>query len=265
MASDLDGTLLDDEKLISPENKAAIRRFQAAGNIFTFATGRGITMARPYAQELGLDVPVILFNGPMIYDFKDERVIWQQTITGNVREKIKHILRENPHVGCEILIGENVYVTQLNDVERWHLGIGRVTPIFAEVDDVPDGWLKVLFALQPEAMPEFIKFVDAAFEGQGNLVQSDKIFYELMPDGVTKGTSLKKLARILGGCGMKTAAIGDNYNDIDMLRAADFSFAAGNALDDVKSAAQKVVSDNNNSVVRDAVEYLDNLALSHKR
>lgn len=68
VVADADGTLLNDKKEITAATKSSIKKFRNIGGIFTLATGRGILSATPYINELNIDVPVILFNGCIIYD-----------------------------------------------------------------------------------------------------------------------------------------------------------------------------------------------------
>ena len=65
--SDLDGTLLDDKKEISPKDMESINEFCDKGGMFTIATGRGYSMARPVAQKLKLRIPAVIFNGSAVY------------------------------------------------------------------------------------------------------------------------------------------------------------------------------------------------------
>ncbi|MGA9174213.1 MAG: HAD-IIB family hydrolase, partial [Thermoactinomyces sp.] len=68
LVSDMDGTLLNDAKEISAENKEGIALFREKGGFFTLATGRSYPESKKYIRELKLSCPVILYNGAMIYD-----------------------------------------------------------------------------------------------------------------------------------------------------------------------------------------------------
>ena len=66
--TDLDGTLLTDDKKILPQDMEAIKRFRAGGGLFSVATGRGYSMARSVVEKLELDIPAVLFNGAAVFD-----------------------------------------------------------------------------------------------------------------------------------------------------------------------------------------------------
>ena len=68
LIADIDGTLVTDDKQIPEKNKAAIREFTEKGGVFTIATGRGVTLARPVAEELEIGAPAVVFNGAAVYD-----------------------------------------------------------------------------------------------------------------------------------------------------------------------------------------------------
>ena len=72
LMTDLDGTLLTDDKRILPQDLEAIERFRAGGGLFTMATGRGYSMAKHIADKLRLDCPAVVYNGAAVYDFRQE-------------------------------------------------------------------------------------------------------------------------------------------------------------------------------------------------
>ncbi len=77
LMTDLDGTLLTDDKRILTEDLAAINHFRDGGGIFTMATGRGYSMARSIAEKLTLDTPAVLFNGAAVFDFRQDKFLWR--------------------------------------------------------------------------------------------------------------------------------------------------------------------------------------------
>ena len=94
--SDLDGTLLDDKKEISPRDMESINEFCDKGGMFTIATGRGYSMARPVAQKLKLRIPAVIFNGSAVYDFDKDEFLWQSEVTQKARDYIKLVMDRFP-------------------------------------------------------------------------------------------------------------------------------------------------------------------------
>lgn len=90
----------------------------------------------------------MVYNGAAVYDFRQERFLWQCAIGDNAPWIIKRIAEEYPDIGVEVLRGNTVYVPFLNEMEQWHLDLEHVPADFTPLDDIPrDGWLKVLFAV----------------------------------------------------------------------------------------------------------------------
>ena len=259
LVTDLDGTLLDSQKKISAENKAAIDEFINGGGIFTIATGRGYNMALPIMQMLKVNAPAIIFNGCAIFDFNKEEYLWQEFLKKDSREYVKKLLSVFPKIGCEVLSGKNVYVPALNEVEKWHLGLADIDGVFCEVDDTPEDWFKVLFAEKPENIQPIIDYVKENPYQNGDFTRSADVFYELIPKGINKGYGLKKLVDILNIKDRKIIVAGDYNNDIEMMKVADISFAMGNAVDEVKDIAHHIVSDNNSNGVAEIIDYLKSL------
>ena len=152
---DLDGTLLTDSKEILPVDMAAIERFRAGGGIFTIATGRGYSMARSIAEKLKLDVPAVIFNGAAVYDFKNDRFLWQCEIDKRAYGYVDIIGKAFPEIGAEVLCEQTVYVPYLNETEQTHLDWEQVPAKFCSVSEVPkSSWLKFLFSGEPKLLDE---------------------------------------------------------------------------------------------------------------
>ena len=158
LISDLDGTLLPFDKRIPPEDLEIIRQFQAAGGRFTIATGRTYEAASVYLEQVQPNAPVILYNGAMLFDPVKKQPIATLPLASSVRQIVRELLDWNPDMGAEILTADGIYVIRLNAVERQHIATCGVSPVFTDLAHAPeDGWLKVLFALEP---PEVDRLAD---------------------------------------------------------------------------------------------------------
>ena len=93
LVSDMDGTLFDDNKEVSAENKAAIDRFMAGGGKFTVATGRMRLAVERYFSEITINAPAIMHNGALVYDFEKDKVISKKFIERDRKEIYKRIYR----------------------------------------------------------------------------------------------------------------------------------------------------------------------------
>ena len=104
-------------------------------------------------------------------------------------------------------------------------------------EEIPHGWLKVLFAIAPERMPDLIAYFQEQNWTCADFVQSEARFYEMLPKGVTKGSALRRYRTICGAESWHIVAAGDFDNDLDMLRVADTSACPSNAQPCIKEIA----------------------------
>ena len=240
--SDLDGTLLPSTKILSREDCAAIERFRRDGGKFSFATGRTLQSAKQYLEQLSIDQPVILYNGACIYDPKADQIRYLAPLPEKACAYVKMILEAFPQIGAEVLRPDGTYIIRSNSYEEAHAKYCSVPPIYCTLDEVPEGeWLKVLFAFSPEELETLISYVaEQHFEGV-SFIRSEAIFYEMLPEGVSKGSALNICRKQWIPDGMTVVAAGDYHNDLELIQNADFGAAPSNAQDCVKEAADYVM------------------------
>ncbi len=255
--TDLDGTLLDDKKKVSEKDIAAIDDFRANGGRFTVATGRGVAMARNVVEMLEIDMPCVIFNGAAVYDFKKDEFLWHSSMPDCAADYIRTLQKEFPDIGIEILHADKVYVTNNNQTVEEHMAIESIMPVYASLEEVPkDNWLKVLIAYPPEEIHRIIEFTKYHCNIGVNWVHSSPMYYEMLPEGISKGSGYKKLLEITDKTDYFTVASGDFGNDYDMVRTADLGVAVANAQERVKSVAKLVVGDNNSSPMSQIIEHI---------
>lgn len=261
LMTDLDGTLLTDDKQILPVDLEAIDRFRAGGGIFTMATGRGYAMAKHIADRLRLDCPAVVYNGAAVYDFQQEKFLWQCAIGDKALGIIKTIAAKFPDIGVEVLRENTVFVPYLNDMEQWHLDLENVQADFTPLDDIPrDGWLKVLFAYPPEKMDWLQDYVESRPEfSTVHWVRSAPMFFECLPEGIDKAAGYRQLIKVIGSEERFTVGVGDFMNDLAMIQSADLGAAVANAQPSVREAADIVLCDNNSGAMAQLIDYIERL------
>ena len=259
--TDIDGTLVTDKKQILDCDIKAIDRFRKGGGTFTLATGRGYSMAKPIADRIALDIPAVIFNGSAVYDFSLNKFLWHSSLETGAKQILKEILAHFPDMGCEVLCSEDVYVPSMNEIERQHLAIENVTPIICDVDDISGDWLKVLLAYPPSQMQALIDFVHEHPDCTNNChwVRSEMHYYEMLPEGVTKGSGFQRLLDIMDRPDAFTVGVGDYNNDIELIRDADLGIAVASAQDAAKEVADLVVCDNNSGAISEVIDYIEKL------
>lgn len=237
--TDLDGTLLPSNKLLASEDLAAIDRLRQAGGKFAIATGRTLQAAEQYLRVLKPDVPCILFNGAAIYDPLSQTMLDSTALPKEAVQITRTVLDAFPDVSAEILLPDKTYVSRMTKYEKFHLDICQVEPILMAPEEVPgNDWLKVLFAISAERMPDLITFFREQAWDCADFVQSETHFYEMLPKNVTKGSALRKYRTTCHMEDWRIVAAGDFDNDLDMLCAADLSACPSNAQPCVKDIAE---------------------------
>jgi hypothetical protein len=259
LITDMDGTFLPASKIPGERSLRAVKDFQTAGGKFSIATGRAIQAANQYFDSFQVNCPIIMCNGGMVYDLNNKKQIYDVFVPDFTRDIVKQLLSDNPDVGCEVLTLDNVYVPQMTPLEAQHNVICKVNPVICGVDDIPDNWYKVLFAIEPEKMDRLIGYVAEKGWSGVDFVRSSKEYYEILPLNISKGTGLRKMREVCGFEDFTVVAVGDYNNDIEMLKAADVGMCPSNGVDEVKKIADVVldVSCEENAIAA-AVEYIMN-------
>lgn len=260
--TDIDGTLVTDQKKLLDCDMEAINRFRQGGGTFTLATGRGYSMAKPVAEKINLDVPAVIFNGSAVYDFREDKFLWHSGLPDSAGMIAKELIEAFPDIALEILCEDKVYVPSINRIEREHLALENVQPIMCGVDEInEESWLKILIAYPPETIQNVIDFVNARpdYTSAAHWVRSENHYYEMLPLGVNKGSGFQKLLEIMNRQDAFSVGVGDYNNDIELIRDAKLGAAVGSAQQAAKDVADIVVCDNNSGAISEVIEYIEKL------
>lgn len=257
IVTDLDGTILDDDKNIAGDDLRAIEEFRAGGGIFAAATGRGVAMAQRVISVLGIDFPCVIFNGAGVYDFKAGKFLWHSDMPDIADTYIRMLEKEFPDIGIEILAENLVYVTDNNQTVVDHMAFEKLIPSYLPLEKVPkDNRFKVLIAYPGDKIQPVIDFTQKYCTEGVNWVHSAPMYYEMLPQGISKASGVKKLIEVMNMQDKFVVAAGDYGNDRAMIADADLGVAVANALDSVKEAADLIVRDNNHSPMREIIEHI---------
>ena len=268
LASDVDGTLIASGYL-PDENVEAIKYFISEGGKFSISTGRSAGAVNQVFRifDKNLTSYSIVLNGGMIYDFINEKSVYDMTVSDKVKEFTKYISETDKSVGIEIHSGGEVYVMNPNYETNLHEEYEELNPYFVSFDEVKDySWNKVLMAgfTDEERAKRSQKALDFGLKENeilntcASILGEDRLYLELLPVGASKGEALKKLREIYGIKEGGLFAIGDYYNDLSMLAVADISAATGDAPEDLKKRVNYVGKKCRDGAVADFIEYLKN-------
>lgn len=247
IATDIDDTLLNRKKEISPLTKAALLQAQENGVKLVVASGRLPYGVRPYAKALGLyryGGYYMGFNGGAMFNSRDEN-IGSDYLDSQYIKPVYDILRPTDFT-VMVHKGDAIYAD--NKVNAYtHIESDVIGLPLNVVDDLPSfiDWdiHKFLIAGDPDGLKLIEQQLIEALGDKVDIYLSAPWFLEVMPQGVTKGSGLQKICADAGVDIQNAVAFGDSFNDIAMLKAAGTGIAMGNAEQALKDAADMITAD----------------------
>lgn len=257
LVCDMDGTLLNQENLVSKENKDAIEYFVRGGGKFSLATGRSANGIKEYVNSLPVNVPVILMNGAQIYDFQQDRVIWKSGLEEDIDSVLKNLINEFPGLGIEVFNDNGVQILRKNDVTEWHRHKESIMPGVFGFEDIPKPWYKIVLAWDNSSLKRVEEFLRGK-TGTSRSVFAEEVFLDLLNHKTSKGAALKHLAGLLEIPSDHVIAMGDNLNDLEMIEFAGTGVAVENANHMLKKSAQLCTVSHNSHAVAHVVRYIEN-------
>ena len=248
LASDMDLTLLSPGKDVPEGNKKAIKALQEAGIAFTIATGRSSFLVGKFAEDLGIDVPIITSNGGSLFDAGERRQFASVDFEESKIRKLLEYLLDND-ADATLYSDEGIFFAPCSSrkffVEGYNVGVepAKQSPII-DIDksfldrDVLPRFNKILL-IKPNDTLHDLMLSDPELEALASGVD----LFDVMPRGVSKGNALLKLTDYLKIPSDRTFAIGDNENDVPMIEAAKYGIAMGNGTEGAKKAAYYITAD----------------------
>lgn len=243
--ADYDGTLADKGGQVSPENVEAIKEFQLEGGFFTIASGRSPDFIRNVAEKVPLNAPVIALNGGAIVDPESFEVI--ERIGGNDEFVRDYLSLIDPEISFETHLWHS---SCLNSV--WRKGEG--TPESSVRDWAPPVYKAIFIENTPELALELKDRAKARFGDKYLVERSWPVGLEMLPAFSGKGNAARLVKRLMGERVHTLIGMGDYENDVSLLSAADIGVAVGNALENVKQAADKITVPNHEHAVRQVIQ-----------
>ena len=261
--TDLDGTLFNSRGEVSAEDRAAIRDFTERGGLFAVATGREPHNARRYLPELPINGPSIVLNGAAVYDFVRHRYLRTELID---KEAALDVLRYCQQQGLPL--DQQVYTTDgifyaspLDVADPGFLRIHQPTAFLPLAKLAGKDWFKlVLLEREPDALAPMRRYLKqtgydrrlSLVEGTTDVVKVGK-YQELLPLGVHKGTGMAAVRQLPVYTGRTLFAVGDYWNDMELLQSADVPCAPENAIEEIKAVCAHVLASHNDSPIADLI------------
>lgn len=262
---DIDGTLLNPDGAITPRTRTAVQAAQEAGIIVTLATARRFGNTINFAAELGIDIPLILYDGAMIVKYPEgiilhtyplQAAIAQQAVDIMARQHVQPVVHPSTGLAEEIWTGPEDFDDLLIEAyfatfpEQMHR-----MPFETLCAGHPDP-IRVVAFTSEEAIAQLIPAI-AALECSWTTIKRGSYGsaeLEVKRAGCSKAGGVAALARLHGIPMEQVMAIGDNNNDIEMLQTAGWGVAMGQAPTLVKASARAVTASNREDGAAQAIE-----------
>lgn len=257
LASDLDGTLIDSAYQVPQRNLDALRDFMNRGGLFAIATGRAIESAQKYVEITHPNAPCIVLNGTMIYDYHTSRVLWGNPLPPTAIKYLQRIFDRFPEVGIEVCTDEGIHVIRENQHIHRHLFQENIRHKDCSMQQVKGLWYKVFFAMDPPLMDRVRAYTETFSQQEVRFVSSSSNYFEMLPVGADKGLALKRLTVWFDINQKNSYAVGDYYNDIELLSVAGNRVVPQNAPLDIQRMADHVVCRCGQGALADAIEWME--------
>ncbi|AYE38097.1 HAD family phosphatase [Companilactobacillus zhachilii] len=261
IALDLDDTLLTSQKTISKQNKVAIKNALDKGIKVVLCSGRTHNAVIKFAKSLGISGKnqYMITNGGAIIENMTGEIMYQEMMSNTFyREFVAFVKKHKLHYNVVDNKG-NTYTSYDTWLDKYTImqAFENANGLYIkEPDDLPNNFeiVKAIINGSATELDEISDMVHARFDKNYFVVRTGLGFLEIFPKHVNKGNAIQELVDKLGISISDVIAMGDRDNDLPMLKIVGKGIAMGNALPEVKSAADFVTTDNNHSGVGIAIE-----------
>ena len=254
IATDLDGTLLNNEHQISEYNKRIISEVNKKGIKVILSTGRPTSAATKFLEDLNIETDMISFNGAMITDRKGN-TLYQDNLESDIGLKLIEIAKKYK-VYYQGFLGERWNIS--DSKSKWldfYISIAKINNYKLGFDNINDfSCSKFMFISENHILKEIAKELDKNLKDKVYYAFSRPVYLEVHSPKVSKANALSFLLKKYNIEKENVMSFGDNNNDIEMLELAEISVAVENAESIVKEKAKYITKSN----IEDGVGYFIN-------
>ncbi len=259
IATDLDDTLLNADNDLSPRTQAALTAAMEAGCGVTLSSGRMLEAMLPFAERIGVNAPMLLYNGALVYDHNTDETIYAPRIPYEVALGVVR-MAEAMGLYIQLYPGKGYFCDEICDHTVAYARQIRVeaTPVHMPMsrwlEQNPRDMQKMLIIDTPEGADRAQAALREAFPHGACFLKSKPHFVEIAPENVDKGRSLARLAEHLGLAAEEVMAFGDGQNDVPMLEYAGYGYAMANACREALACTPLVAPANTEDGVAQVIE-----------
>ncbi len=255
--SDVDGTLHSAKTGIPQRNLEAIQRFVKKGGKFALATGRSAITAQIFFDQLPINAPCLCVNGGGVYDVQQGKYLYTKFLPAEARQYAQMFLEKYPEIDMAVVADTGYYY-----VSDPAMAVGRMkmrklihNPLF--VHEIEGNWFKLLFNTKDEDCQRILQEMKDLNLPGISFTSSDTYFIEMMPFGTSKGAAIRAICDMYGLDINQTVAVGDYYNDLEMLQTAGHSACVAGAPEDIKAVVDEVLCSCEEGALADLIERLE--------
>lgn len=246
---DIDGTLTNSKKEITDNTRQAIWDAVMRGHVVMLASGRPTPGMRRYEEELELaryGGYLLSFNGARIVECRSGEVFYQRNLPNSLLRGLYRYARER-RMGLITYLGDTVisafepdeYIRLEARINGLPIRVVEDFPQFVDFDIQ-----KCLLTAPGEQAAVYERELQQKYGDSASIYRSEPFFVEVMPQGVSKASSVEQMLPVIGVDREHVICCGDGYNDISMIRYAGLGVAMANAQPEVKAAADHITASN---------------------
>lgn len=261
VVSDIDGTLNNKLRRTPKVNIDAIDRFvHTLGGNFTLASARNVQSLKPHYMKLpSLKTPAIVMNGAGIYDFSKEEMLWFNPMPSSAEEVIRKAMKKFSLLEIGVLTDDMIYLVRPRILSPCMMMLDSLRHIkCASIDEVPKGkWGKVIFFCYPWLKKKIKDYVVSVSYDDLAYIDTGRASFDLLNKTTHKGNAVLALAEILGVPEENIGAIGDYYNDLDMLKTVRHPACCKQAPEAIHKVCEFHACHCNDGAVADFLGYIE--------
>ena len=269
VCSDIDGTLLDASRWISPLTRQVIKKLDQQTIPFVMISARMPKAVRPFHREIGINQPIVCYNGAYIeseiHPDGSIEILHDQTIPVDTFADIADEIAQSP-VHFSAFYRDQWYSSTMDKWTEREIHNTRVEPELLSAEQIVKlfkkenhGAHKILVMGEAEAISELYRRLFRQFAQQVDIYRSKDTYLEINTRAVSKSKALDILADYFGIRPSRMVAFGDNYNDVEMLSKVGYGVAVENAREEAKQAAKEVTEKNISDGVANCIKRIFNI------
>ncbi len=254
IATDIDGTILPYHGEFSQKTKDCVKKLNESGIKVILVTGRMHSSATPLAAQLGLNLPIISYQGGLIKDM-DGKTLFQTELNSDIAKEIIQWGRKN-NVHLNLYIDDKLYVEQDDEIIKYYIQGKFVDYTVCSFDDLEIKNVNKLLAIDIHDADRVTSWVDILKSKYPDLyiVKSTPYFCEIGSADAKKSIGVEFLCKMWGIDKSEVLAIGDQNNDIDLIQSGGVGIAMENGTPELKQVANYITDSVENDGFVKAVE-----------